>query len=79
MTLNHYSLFTLCSHLDQVSIALFAAEFTVTISDNSTVHSTKDRCMADTKCTSLYIMYPPCSTVLFAILNSLSIGLNNSR
>ena len=79
MTLNHYSLFTLCSHLEQVSIALFAAEFTVTISDNSTVHSTKDRCIADTKCTSLYIMYPPCSTVLFAILNSLSIGLNNSR
>ena len=26
-----------------VSIALLAAEFTVTISDNSTVHSTKDR------------------------------------
>ena len=56
MTLNHYSLFTLCSHLDLVSIALFAAEFTVTISDNSTVHSTKDRCMADTRGTSFYIM-----------------------
>ena len=48
-----FCLFTLCSHLDHVSIALFAAEFTVTISDNSTVHSTKDRCMADTRCTSL--------------------------
>ena len=56
MTLNHYSLFTLCSHLDHVRIALFAAEITVTISDNSTVHSTKDRCMADTRCSSLYIM-----------------------
>ena len=51
MTLHSRRLFTLCSHLDHVSI--LAAEFTVTISDNNTVHSTKD-CIADTRCASLY-------------------------
>ena len=52
MTLHSRCLFTLWSHLDHVSI--LAAEFTVTISDNNTVHSTKD-CIADTRCASLFI------------------------
>ena len=50
-----YSLFTLCSHLDHVSTGLLTAEFTVTISDNSTVHSTKD-CRLTLDVLRLYIM-----------------------
>ena len=69
MTLHSRRLFTLCSHIDHVSI--LAAEFTVIISDNNTVHSTKD-CIADASCVSLYIMVD--CTVAFSVVNLADLG-----
>ena len=62
--------FTLYSHLDHVSI--LEAEFTVTISDNSTVHLTKD-CIADPSCASLYMYMVDC-TVAFSVAKLAALG-----
>ena len=71
MTLHSRRQFTLCSHLDNV--AILAAEFTATISDNSTAHSTKD-CIADNSCALLYMYNMVDCTVAFSVAKLAALG-----